>query len=160
MDKRSELWPKFQKRFWGQSSLLQVGFKLTFNILKKFLVRTHGYEWVDHYQSVDPSLVRCSPHILRTIHCVLNQIRKKILDNLTSSIQFTWLVRYADSWLKNRNFVLDFKARDVTLCSSLSYFLKISLAYANANFKVASCNDDSAVSMNIPKGQKESKNLL
>ena len=28
-------------------------------------------------------------------------------------------------------------------------FLKICLGYANANFKVASCNDDSAVSMKI-----------
>ena len=47
---------------------------------------------------------------------------------------------------QNRNLVREFTARDVTLCSSLFYFF-ICLAYANDNFKVASCNDDSAVSM-------------
>ena len=128
-----------------------------------FQNKTHRHGWVDHYYS---PLVRHwsgavqifygpgpSDHPLRQ--------KENPEKNLEQSYQFGsvyLIVRYAGSWLKNRNFVLDFKARDVTLWSPS--FLKICLAYANANFKVASCNDDSAVSMNIPKGQKESKNLL
>ena len=53
MYKRSESWPKFQKRFWGHSLLPQVGFQIKLIGMDKWTVTS-------------PSLVRYSPNIFQT----------------------------------------------------------------------------------------------